>query len=376
MPRTNPDRSAIQRIYPASLFIAAFELCQHKHFALTVERGWSITFYGKHFLLWCGVKIWVNSNIWSYTAKAGRPDRCLPRVLPGYLANILILSGSWSLLHPCNASVSITKIACGRAPNKALVGTPSAPHNFALGAKGNIVYNIHFWDKIFKKNYIPQYEILQSTLKARLLPTFENIEKEAEEKTESEWERLGQEYFPEHIDSSDIAEWAQDAGIDHYMNMRSMKQALVNMFAMTLYHVFEQQLMEFHRREVLCITKENDKKYFTQKCLKFHLKESGIDIENFESWKAIDELRLLANAIKHAEGNSSDELQNVNKRLFYPDSTTQSMLSAFSSSKSKVFNPLSGEDIYVQEEDIDKYCKALKSFWGELTKSVESATRA
>jgi hypothetical protein len=157
------------------------------------------------------------------------------------------------------------------------------------------VYNIHFWDRIFNQNYIPQYEILQSTLKERLLPTFANIEKEAEEKTESEWERFGHENFPDHIDSSDIAEWAQDAGIDHYMNMRSMKQALVNMFAMTLYHVFEQQLMEFHRREILCFTKANDKKYFNQTCLISHLKESDVDIESFDSWKTINELRNLAN---------------------------------------------------------------------------------
>ncbi|WP_133406526.1 hypothetical protein [Parashewanella tropica] len=239
------------------------------------------------------------------------------------------------------------------------------------------MHNIEFWDRIFVRNYIPQYEILETTLKARLLPTFADIEREAEEKSESEWERLGNEIYPDYIDSSHIAEWAEETGINHFMNMSSMRQALINMFAMTLYHVFEQHLMEFHRKEILHIKKANDKKYFKQKLLKKSLKEAGVDIESFNSWAAIEELRLLANSIKHAEGDSSDDLQNINKRLFYPDSTTASMLSSFSNSKSQVFNPLSGEDIYVQESDIEKYSLALKAFWGELTQEMrECANRA
>ena len=118
------------------------------------------------------------------------------------------------------------------------------------------MYNIQFWERIFRNNYVPQYEILEATLKERLLPTFSEIDREAEEKSESEWERLGQEVYPDHIDSADIAEWAQNVGIDHFMNMSSMQQALINMFAMTLYHVFEQQLMEFRpQNQVLCFSK-------------------------------------------------------------------------------------------------------------------------
>ena len=137
LPRTNPDRSAIQRVYPASLFMAAFELCQRKHFAPTVEHCWAINIIMQAFFtfVWC-----KNSGSFRHQVlhrKAGRAIQRLPRVLLGKLANILFLSGSWLLLLSCNASVSITKIACGRAPNKALVGTPSAPHNFALCPYGN-----------------------------------------------------------------------------------------------------------------------------------------------------------------------------------------------------------------------------------------------
>ena len=132
LPRSNSGRSAIQRVYPASIFRAAFELCQHKHPAPTVEHGWTINIFWQAFFTFVWCKNPGNFKHQVLHRKAGRPVQCLPRVFPGCSANILFLSGSWSLLLLCNASVSITKIACGRAPNKALVGTPSAPHNFAL----------------------------------------------------------------------------------------------------------------------------------------------------------------------------------------------------------------------------------------------------
>ena len=46
------------------------------------------------------------------------------------------------------------------------------------------------------------------------------------------------------------------------------------------------------------------------------IKYYGIDIEKFSSWAKVNELRLLANAVKHADGDSCTELKGLRPDLF------------------------------------------------------------
>jgi hypothetical protein len=122
-----------------------------------------------------------------------------------------------------------------------------------------------------------------------------------------------------------------------------MQQSLNNMFAMTLYHIFEQHMMEFHRREMLDHHQRGDNKYFKQQVFKDAIKI--IDIESFSSWKTLEELRLLANTVKHADGNSSAKLYELNKDLFNSDFIKNSDdFSFLCDTKPSVYKPLTGDD--------------------------------
>ena len=239
------------------------------------------------------------------------------------------------------------------------------------------MHNGQFWKPIFINEYIPQYDLLLDTLKNRLIPTFSSVNDEAKDKTEKEWERLNQECIDPDGDSSDIAEWAENVGINYYLNMLNMQQSLNNMFAMTLYHIFEQHMMEFHRREVLEHQQRNDNRNFKQKIFKDALKAIGINIESFSSWKVIEELRHLANTVKHADGNSSEKLYELNKDLFNCDFIKNSDdFSFLCNTKPSVYKPLTGDDLYVRIPDIQRYCDALKLFWVQLSIAISSGDKA
>ena len=146
--------------------------------------------------------------------------------------------------------------------------------------------------------------------------------------------------------------------------MYGIRQGMLNLFAAALYHTFEQQVMFFHRKNVLDLDEENDPKKFKPKVFQRRLKESGIDIKNFACWSKIDELRLVANTVKHAEGPSSDRLRDIRSEMFINPLFSQDpfSLQGFDS----VFQPLVGDDLYVSLQDIRDYCDHLVQFWEEL----------
>ena len=122
--------------------------------------------------------------------------------------------------------------------------------------------------------------------------------------------------------------------------------------------------MLFHRKNVLDLDEENDSKKFKLKVFQRRLKEYGIDIKNFACWSKIDELRLVANTVKHAEGKSSHKLRKIRPDLFINPLFSQD--SFFLQGFDSVFQPLVGDDLYVSLQDIKDYCDHLVQFWEEL----------
>ena len=97
------------------------------------------------------------------------------------------------------------------------------------------------------------------------------------------------------------------------------------------------------------------------------LLENGIDIISFKSWINIEELRIVSNAIKHAEGFSAVELRKIRPDMFeHPMVRTQKESFLTGNSIPLVYLPLAGEDIFVMQEDLLKYKNALVDFWTEF----------
>jgi len=232
------------------------------------------------------------------------------------------------------------------------------------------MYNPNFWKTRFRDDFIPAVRRVEDVFLNRILPTFSTIDTESDALTEKLWEgAMSQPYYGDGLDEADIAEAVQEAGISHYMGLKGMEQGLLNCCALFLYHLYEQHLMIFHRQELLDWRQQHNSALFTHKEIHNRLNLANVDIKTFSVWPKLEELRCLANTIKHGEGKSSQELLAIAPHFFVSPTLKGSPLYEVASS-GRVFSPLVGDDIFVTPQLIGEYANAIEGFWLELLASL------
>lgn len=229
--------------------------------------------------------------------------------------------------------------------------------------------NHHFWRHIFEKDFAQQLTEIVVALEQRVLPGFEGIEAEAQAHSERLYAEAGALPGTGDEDPAALAQAAQDAGVDRYMLLRGIRQGIVNLFAASLYHAFEQQAMTFLRKELLHPTEKNDSGLFEMAELRKRLSADGIDVTSFRSWPVIDELRLVANTVKHAEGPSAEKLHAL-RPDFFREAGFPELGEWVIRWKPHVFQPLVGKDLYLEPKDVRAYLKSLLEFWEELFEAM------
>lgn len=237
-----------------------------------------------------------------------------------------------------------------------------------------MLHNASFWHRYFQSMFQPHLERMLDVLEQRLLPTFDRIEAEATALQEKTYNDLvSMPLDPDTVDESMLAEAAFEAGYKHFSGMESVRQALVNSFAPMLYHTWEQQLLDFHRREVLDPREQRDNRLLQVKVLQKRLLASGFDIRLVPTWVPIDELRLVANTVKHADGDSADLLKAARPEFFEPDHANDKIARMPFRSTPRVYRPMSGEDLYLTMADLRAYGRATINFWDEFADALERA---
>jgi len=232
---------------------------------------------------------------------------------------------------------------------------------------GRYLYNIGFWEGYIRNRFIKQIELLTESIQNRIIPTFDTIEKEAEELSEKEWGRLCSSCYSPDIDPADLAEKAEEIGIDYYTTLSGIKQTILNITATALYHLFEQQIIFLLRREVLQPSKENEAGLMKISIFREQLLKKGVDIYSFASWDKIDELRIVSNSVKHTEGSSAKKLRKIRPDMFkHPILRNHPEMDLIDSPISHVYMPLAGDDIFVIHNDLAEYKIALVDFWNQF----------
>lgn len=234
------------------------------------------------------------------------------------------------------------------------------------------MHNAKFWRRYFGTTFKPHLERTLQVLEQRLLPSFDGIEAEATALREQTYqELLSTPIEHDAADGSMFADAAFEAGFDYYAGMDAIRQALVNSFAPMLYHTWEQQLLAFHRREVLQPSEEHSNPLLKLSVLRKRLAAGGLDISQFSTWSHIDQLRVVANTVKHADGDSADILK-AQRPEFFDATRGNGQLAAmpFRVTRS-VYRPMSGEDLYLNVADIKAYGAATIKFWDELADGLE-----
>jgi hypothetical protein len=220
--------------------------------------------------------------------------------------------------------------------------------------------------------FAPKASFLSHAIEERVLPLFDNIEAESNRLAEEAFQRLGSLAASDYTDMGDLAESAREVGLAHYESMMGLRQGMLNLFAAALHHLLEQQLLAFHRRQVLHPAEEYDQGLFSTKIIRARLGKAGIDITQFKCWPKIEELRLVANTVKHADGDSAERLQQLRHELFVPPVLRETRLGS-RKWRRRVEAPILGRDLYVEPSDLDAYAKAVACFWEELATAIEGS---
>lgn len=93
-------------------------------------------------------------------------------------------------------------------------------------------------------------------------------------------------------------------------------------------------------------------------------KEHQQTFEQMESW---DEMRLLVNVLKHAEGDSEQKLRRLRSDYF-----TQDICGEKYDLMSMYHTSLLESTLKIQEQDFIKYYDALVAFWKALPERMYS----
>lgn len=233
--------------------------------------------------------------------------------------------------------------------------------------------------------YIRNIKLFSQSLSERVLPNFEDIEEEAKQLGEG-WYNSAHNEFEMDVAFEKSADW--------FVSMSKVRQSLINLHAVGLRHLFEQQIYDltyiarvdepFNRR----YKKENhrdkrteeEKKALRHADLAFEielLKENGgIDLKTLAGWDEVKELICVSNAVKHAEGSSVVKLRKNYPSLLKDSSLLSDndceihKLLANRRIKRAIRNPLAGEEIYVTERDIERYANAIESVWRDLIRCI------
>jgi hypothetical protein len=199
-------------------------------------------------------------------------------------------------------------------------------------------------------------------LVSQLTAMADAVEKQAYDELASQ--PIGEDYSG---DGSEEAEYAFNVGLSFYENITAMYQGTLNLFAAGLFHVIEQQLADITRDGAIDIEGPDTK---LENVIGWYKKHFFVDLKQYPSWSLIDEVRLVANTTKHAEGPAARKLRSVHAELF------QNPLLRRVDPHTTIFHspvnvPLGGDGLYVTGDDFRRYHKAAEALFDWLVKYFE-----
>lgn len=231
--------------------------------------------------------------------------------------------------------------------------------------------------------YIRDIKLFSQSLSERVLPNFKNIEEEANKLAE-DWYSNAQNEYEMDVAFEKSADW--------FVSMTKVRQSLINLHAVGLRHLFEQQIYGLsyvvrvdepckrnseNKKDKRSIEEKEKLRYADLEFEKKLLKENdGVDLETLDGWDEVRELICVSNAIKHAEGRSMADLRNnypglLKDTSFLSDNDCEIRdLLTNRKIKRAIRNPLAGEEIYIKEQDIERYANAIENVWRDLIRCI------
>ena len=227
-----------------------------------------------------------------------------------------------------------------------------------------------FWGRWINKVFVSEIQWMRRAIFEHILPSFPDPSTEGHKARDEAWEIAMSQVSDGTDDPTDYVEWAEEQGFETYLGITKMRQAAANLSVVMLRHLVEQQMLFFHMRQVLSKSEEQEVREqpkTRQKLLQledFHrrLNEGGCSMKTLPSWQKVEELRHVANAVKHGPGISLDKLCETRPDLLTLPGA-EILETSFQRNPAWVERPASGDDIYVRDDDLVVYFDAAVHLW-------------
>ena len=197
-----------------------------------------------------------------------------------------------------------------------------------------------------------------------IIPIADGFNARAEAFQQETYDRLSSEapFDPETYsgDGSEFAEQAFDAGLSFYQTLSGLYQANLNLLTAGLFHLIEQQLANITHDGAIEIAVADTQ---LGTVTKYYGEHFGLDLSTFNSWSVIQEMRLVANSIKHGEGRSAEELRKIHPELFQYPALRRKDEHIAGFSQFRLDMPLAGDGLYVTALDFRCYENAANAFF-------------
>lgn len=208
---------------------------------------------------------------------------------------------------------------------------------------------------------LPFFRVYQESILTDVLAGFVNIETRADEVAEAAFNRMASRPATDDFDGdmSREAEAAQEEGQLYYDAMCGLRQATINLMTAGLFHLLEQQLAN-----VCYDTAFRDYRLKEAKLdliVTWYRQQFDLDLQKLPQWPTIDELRLLANAAKHAEGSGAKQIRKLRPDVFR-NPLLDNMGLKWSLSNEPLRLPLAGDDLFVTEAMFAEYATTALEF--------------
>jgi hypothetical protein len=227
-------------------------------------------------------------------------------------------------------------------------------------------YSEEFWRSKIVSDFMPTVHLIVDVFSRKLIPSLDGMEEEVNQRSQEMWSEI------ESRNSGEVGRYQRHSFdfIDEYhqassIRLSGIKQGVLNLGAICLYHAFEQHLMLFYKEGCLSYSERRETKRFQIHDFLEILKSKKIEYKKFSSWTSINELLHLANTLKHGEGTSSRELAIIAPHFFGSFSDDESCAEVIG----RVHEPLLGLEVFVKLTDLNRYRDEIESFWDSLMAS-------
>ena len=164
-------------------------------------------------------------------------------------------------------------------------------------------YGTHWREHVLER-VCPRFQQFGDLVCSRVLPAFDGINEEAHALERRRYKELiSSVHVADEDDMWDageaMADLAFNEAMDHAVLLESMRFATLNLYAAALYHLMEQHLIDLVLR-----IHNNDQRHNhrPEHAIAWFKDVLGLDFSRLPSWPLMDELRLVANVVKHGEG--------------------------------------------------------------------------